>query len=298
MLLTDFELLPTEGSCLNKQVTVCRNHSSEKDGKILYISPVSTLHGFLKDAERKLGMETEAAKLYTPDGEYIDDVIFINDEDILFVLDKYEEFEAKRNNELGSFVLGDFIGQGSFGKVHFGTHKRTAEVVALKFMDKDQLGSLHDAERVFTEVQCLNTLDHPNVIKLLEVLNTPMCVVLAFEYAAGGDLGEYVRSKPGHCLTERDAARLFIQILDGVAYCHHHHVVHYDLKPENILLVPKLEKQDAFESNGPDSHVQYLSKGGIFVVKIADFGLSQVCRPGQLSKNYHAGSLVRQTYLC
>lgn len=176
---------------------------------------------------------------------------------------------------------------GAFGKVHLGVHERTGEKAALKFMSKEQMGSMEDAERVLTEVQCLNSLDHANVIKLLHVANNLSHVVLAFEYAAGGDLREFVQVKslmalrcrlsfiieqaqPKGYLSEPTAAKILVQLIDGVDYCHRKNVIHYDLKLDNILLVHKVEKKVGFEDVALED----------LVVKIADFGLSQVRSDG------------------
>ena len=181
--------------------------------------------------------------------------------------------------------------------MHLGVHERTGEKAALKFMSKEQMGSMEDAERVLTEVQCLNSLEHPNVIKLLHVANTLDDVVLAFEYAAGGDLREFVqvrllgvqelmvvrssflKAQPDGYLSEKTSAKVLLQLIDGVDYCHRKNVIHYDLKLDNILLVNKV----AADSGAASVSLEDL------VVKIADFGLSQVTLAVAV---FHANNIV------
>ena len=166
---------------------------------------------------------------------------------------------------VGRYRLEKFLGQGSYGKVWKAFHSVTGEEVALKFISKAQLGSLADAERVKTEINCLDNLRHPHVIRLLEVISSDANIVLVFEFAHGGDLRNAVRSK-GY-FSEAEACKLFLQMVSGVTYCHRHNIVHHDLKLENILL----------DSAGN--------------VKIADFGLSCVYKPGSRSRST-AGSLA------
>lgn len=62
-------------------------------------------------------------------------------------------------------------------------------------MDKGQISDTSDVERVFRETFILTTLDHQNIIKLFEVLNTPRAIVLVMEYATGGELSDLVKDK-------------------------------------------------------------------------------------------------------
>jgi serine/threonine protein kinase len=77
-------------------------------------------------------------------------------------------------------------------------------------------------------------LSHPHVVKLFEVIETPAEICMIMQYAAGGDLFEYIQKKKR--LKEKEARRLFLQVLDGVGYCHKHYIVHRDIKAENIFL--------------------------------------------------------------
>ncbi len=119
----------------------------------------------------------------------------------------------------GSYRVQECLGRGSFGKVFKGVHRHTQQVVALKYINKSTLGTIRDVERVVSEIQCLESLVHPNVIALREVVTTNKgSVVLVMEFAGGGDLLQKVRAAGR--LDETVAANLFAQILDGVSYCH------------------------------------------------------------------------------
>lgn len=151
------------------------------------------------------------------------------------------------NKRFGNYVLGETLGAGSFGKVKLATSVVSNEKVAIKVVDKGSMSDIDDIERIYRETFILTSLNHRHIIKLIEVIDTPTNIMLVMEYAAGGDLLKYLQTHKR--LDEREAFRLFNQIMSGVEYCHRMKILHRDLKLDNILM----EKGD---------------------VKIADFGLS------------------------
>ena len=80
----------------------------------------------------------------------------------------------------------------------------------------------------------MSQLNHPNVLKLHEVVVTEKAINLVLEYAAGGDLANYIATRGR--LPPKEAWRIFRQLVNAVAYLHDRHIAHRDLKPENIFL--------------------------------------------------------------
>ena len=71
--------------------------------------------------------------------------------------------------EVGPYTIADYLGRGGFGEVRIGLNQLSGEKVALKFLRKADICTVRHAERTGTEVQCLSTLNHPNIIRLFEV---------------------------------------------------------------------------------------------------------------------------------
>lgn len=165
---------------------------------------------------------------------------------------------ADPNRLLSSYTVKKDLGEGTFGKVKLAVHNATKEKVAIKVLEKSKILDEGDRTRVSREVQILKLLRHPHIVQLFEIIEDGTHLYLVMEYAAGGELFDYIVSR--HRLKEVEACRFFQQLIDGVEYIHRLKIVHRDLKPENLLLD---ENQN---------------------LKIVDFGLSNLYAEGQLLK--------------
>ncbi|GAB6021849.1 Serine/threonine-protein kinase par-1 [Chamberlinius hualienensis] len=154
---------------------------------------------------------------------------------------------------IGKYRLLKTIGKGNFAKVKLAKHLPTSKEVAIKIIDKTQLnpGSL---QKLFREVRIMKILDHPNIVKLFQVIETEKTLYLVMEYASGGEVFDYLVAHGR--MKEKEARAKFRQIVSAVQYCHQKRIIHRDLKAENLLL---------------DSEMN---------IKIADFGFSNEFTPG------------------
>uniref|UniRef100_A0A0K8S7D5 non-specific serine/threonine protein kinase n=1 Tax=Lygus hesperus TaxID=30085 RepID=A0A0K8S7D5_LYGHE len=92
---------------------------------------------------------------------------------------------------IGKYRLLKTIGKGNFAKVKLAKHVPTGKEVAIKIIDKTQLnpGSL---QKLFREVRIMKMLDHPNIVKLFQVIETEKTLYLVMEYASGGEVFDYL----------------------------------------------------------------------------------------------------------
>jgi len=123
-------------------------------------------------------------------------------------------------------------GTGGFAKVKLATHILTGMRVAVKIMDKRQLGE--DLPRIRLEIAAMKVLCHQNICKLLQVLETDTKIYMVLEYCPGGELFDYIVDRDRLC--EAESRKFFRQISAAVAYIHEAGYAHRDLKPENILI--------------------------------------------------------------
>ncbi|CAO2628814.1 Sperm motility kinase Z [Lemmus lemmus] len=143
------------------------------------------------------------------------------------------------------------LGQGANAKVMLAQHRLTGVPVAVKVLVRE----MSWREPAVSEVDILMAISHPNIVSLLQVIETEKNVYLIMEMAEGEQLFRHV-CEAGR-LQEKEARGLFHQIIGAVGYCHDHGIVHRDLKPDNIIV----------DSSGR--------------VKIIDFGLGTKVRPGK-----------------
>lgn len=154
---------------------------------------------------------------------------------------------------IGKYRLIKTIGKGNFAKVKLAKHIPTGKEVAIKIIDKTQLNP-SSLQKLFREVRIMKHLDHPNIVKLYQVIETDKTLYLVMEYASGGEVFDYLVAHGR--MKEKEARAKFRQIVSAVEYLHQMHIVHRDLKAENLLLDADMN------------------------IKIADFGFSNEFVPG------------------
>ena len=158
-----------------------------------------------------------------------------------------------------NFKLGKKLGEGMFSTVKIATHSLTKEQVAIKILEKTRISKIEDKERINREIAVLKKVNHFNIIKLYAVIETKIIIYLIQEYIEGKEFMEYLNKKGK--LSETDACKYFHQIISGLEYLHQCGIAHRDFKPENILLTNNNQ-----------------------VIKIIDFGLSNIYKKGELLK--------------
>ncbi|CRL04630.1 CLUMA_CG017698, isoform A [Clunio marinus] len=166
---------------------------------------------------------------------------------------------SMREQSIKQYKLLKTIGKGNFARVMLARHMPTGSEVAIKIIDKTQLNT-NSLEKLFREVSIMKLLNHPNIVKLYEVIETEKTLYLVMEYINNGEVFEYL-VKNGR-MKENIARQKFRQIVSAVQYLHSKNIIHRDLKAENLLLDSNLD------------------------VKIVDFGFSNMFVEGNKMDTY------------
>ncbi|XP_075886653.1 maternal embryonic leucine zipper kinase [Nelusetta ayraudi] len=130
------------------------------------------------------------------------------------------------------YKVYETIGSGGFAKVKLGRHILTGEKVAIKIINKRELGE--DLPRVKLEIEALKSLSHQHICRLYHVIETSTQIFMVLEYCIGGELFDYIIAKDR--LSEEETRVFFRQIVSAMAYVHSQGYAHRDLKPENLLI--------------------------------------------------------------
>ncbi|EDV42776.1 uncharacterized protein Dana_GF18162 [Drosophila ananassae] len=163
---------------------------------------------------------------------------------------KFQSYVNGNGN--GVYKIIKTLGKGNFAKVKLALHVPTGREVAIKVIDKTQLNT-SARQKLYREVRIMKLLNHPNIVRLFQVIESERTLYLVMEYASRGELFDHL-VKNGR-MRERDARVIFRQLVSAIQYCHSKFVVHRDLKAENLLL---------------DQHMN---------IKIADFGFGNTFDP-------------------
>ncbi|KAF1811337.1 Pkinase-domain-containing protein, partial [Eremomyces bilateralis CBS 781.70] len=147
----------------------------------------------------------------------------------------HSKSERRKETKFGDYILGQTIGEGEFGKVKMGWKREGGVQVAIKLIRRESLGTNPSRlPKIHREIAILGQLQHPNIVRLHEMVETERHIGIILEYASGGELFDYILNH--RYLKDNAARRLFAQLVSGVGYLHKKGIIHRDLKLENLLL--------------------------------------------------------------
>ena len=150
-----------------------------------------------------------------------------------FIKEHYQKYNKYPPTSVHYYKYGRLIGQGAFGKVNLGLNVLSGRVVAIKSFNKAK-NNEDNKNKIIYETNLMKRLNHPSIVKILEMFDTDKYLLIIMEYINGGNLYSFVKKR--RKLTEKTAKFLFYQIIQGIKYMHSRGVVHRDIKLENILI--------------------------------------------------------------
>ncbi|KAL6146069.1 hypothetical protein ACLB2K_056752 [Fragaria x ananassa] len=161
---------------------------------------------------------------------------------------------------VGDYIVGRQIGSGSFSVVWHARHRVHGTEVAIKEIATGRLNKKLQ-ESLMSEIFILKKINHPNIIRLHDIIEVPGKINLVLEYCRGGDLSMYIQR---HGKVPEALAKHFMQqLVAGLQMLRDNNLIHRDLKPQNLLL----------STNDNNS-----------VLKIADFGFARSLQPRGLAE--------------
>ncbi|KAI3782675.1 hypothetical protein L2E82_12728 [Cichorium intybus] len=166
-----------------------------------------------------------------------------------------------RVRSVGDYVVGKQLGSGSFSVVWHARHKVHGTEVAIKEILTGKLNKKLE-ESLMSEIDILSNINHPNIIRLHDMIKEPGKIHLVLEYCKGGDLSMFIQRRQGR-IPKSTSLHLMQQLAAGLKVLRDNQIIHRDLKPQNLLL----------SSNEDNS-----------TLKIADFGFARSLQPRGLAE--------------
>lgn len=154
----------------------------------------------------------------------------------------------------GKFRIDELVGTGAMGSVFRATHLQLQQTRALKVLHRWLMSDAKACKRFLHEARAINSLDHPNVVKVYACGQTADAVYIAMEFLSGESLSEVLKRKGR--LPVEEAVAIVTDAAKGLQHAHDKGVLHRDIKPSNIMLSS--------------------TDGGATIVQVVDFGVAKI----------------------
>ncbi|XP_068685420.1 serine/threonine-protein kinase mig-15-like [Montipora foliosa] len=151
---------------------------------------------------------------------------------------------ASLKDPAGIFDLVEVVGNGTYGQVHKGRHKRTGQLAAIKIMDVTE----DEEEEIKLEINVLRKFSHHRNIATYYgafvkkgIPGQEDQLWLVMEFCGAGSITDLVKASKGKALKEEWISYICHEVLNGVSHLHQNHVIHRDIKGQNVLLTDSAE---------------------------------------------------------
>lgn len=167
-----------------------------------------------------------------------------------------DSYHIEIPQHFGKYAYVKKIGSGAFSTVILVENPKTNELFACKVVSRELLIKEKIFDRFEQELRMLETLDHPNIVRIHDIIYQEKLIIVVMEYCSRGELFSYLLQNG--VLADYQIKHMLVQLVDALCYLHGRNIAHRDIKPENILL---------------DSDLN---------VKLADFGLCHATSEKQM----------------
>ena len=154
-----------------------------------------------------------------------------------------------------NYELDEKIGEGGMSVVYLAEHKAMRRPVAIKFLRQEFMVNDNVRKRFISEGRNMFAMDHPNIVRVYDLIETSEYVAIVMEYVAGVTLKSYLERYGA--MEEEDLNTFFGQMLSAVGYIHSKGYIHRDIKPSNFMVTAegtvKLFDFGIAKSLGPES---------------------------------------------
>ena len=139
-----------------------------------------------------------------------------------------------RGFKLGTYLIRDQIGRGGMGTVYLAEHATLRRKVALKVLAAEGAMQKAGVERFLREARAAAALDHPNIVKVFDVLQSGELHYIVLEYVDGKTLDQLVQG--GGAMAPGRAVTYISQAAAGLQHAFEKGFVHRDIKPGNLIV--------------------------------------------------------------
>lgn len=153
----------------------------------------------------------------------------------------------RRKKKVGPYSFEAALGAGEFGEVFLATSELSGESFAIKVLPKSLLKDNPMISRlVETEIQIMGKINHPNIVRLYDLLESSSSYYLVMEHCNKGDFEQYLAATGRRFLGEKEARESFSQVASAFKELRRQKIIHRDFKLSNLLLHDETVKLSDF----------------------------------------------------